>query len=280
MSASHFLRVYLAESLKTFTRGSGKATLGLAVLVALFAVAAELLASRIGSGANMNGQPLSELVKTTGSLASEWALVARNFYLLPMLLLWCAGASFASELKDHTLRELALRPVHRVTLLMAKLASLATLSLATLLITGLLSALLGVLLFGHEGEWGALALGYLLCLPTDLGLLSLGVLSALLFRSETGTVVGVVLFLMADLGLRLVLKLVGMLGLLGAGQMPGSTPGGHWADSVAAWMPGQALSIWEQPSKGWTWEPFAALVILLTASLLLSSRRIIKIDIP
>lgn len=280
MSPSHLLRIYVAECRKTFTRGSGIAALAIAAVVAILAVLVELGASRVGGDASMNGQPISQLFKATGGVAANWSLIARNFYILPLLLLWATGASVAGELKDHTLRELALRAVPRHAILAAKLASLATLSAATLIITALLASSLGMAIFGMEGEWANLALGYLSSWLADLALLSLGVLAALYFRSETGVVVGVVLFLMGDLGIRMLLKLVGMFGRITTGQDPSALTGGHWAEQVSMWMPGSALSVWEGSTKGWTWQPFLGLAILLVLSLGLSVWRLRRIDIP
>ena len=187
--------------------------------------------------------------------------------MLPLLLLWAAGASFAGELRNHTLREALARPVPRWSVLCAKLLALLTLSVATLLLTGLLSATLGGALFGFEGDWAPVVLGYLASFLSDLGLVCLGILVALLIRNVAGVVVGVTLFLLLDLGLRLALKLAGALGL-------------ETAAAVARWMPGEALAAWEGFQGEWVLSSFIGLGVLIAAALGLGLLRFYRLDVP
>jgi ABC-type transport system involved in multi-copper enzyme maturation permease subunit len=267
MNPHHFLRMYLAETRKTFTRGSAVAALGVAAAVAIVSLVAMKFAANAGSDATMNGQPLAKLFEASGGTVTGWALKARNFYVLPLLLLWATGSSFAGEIRDHTLREVAVRAVPRTAILAAKLVALLTLSAGTLVVTGLLTAVLGASFFGAEGTWLDLLGGYAASWLSDLGLLSLGTLAALYLRSEAGVVVGVTLALMADLGLRLVLKLAGVLGVTSAA-------------SITPWLPGSALGAWEGYSSGWAWEPFASVTALIVIVLGLAVWRFQRLDIP
>ena len=267
MSPRHFLAIFLAELRKTLLRGSGMAALGVAAAVGVLAVGGLAAARHLGGDAQVNGLPVDQILSFTGVTAFSWSLKARNFFLLPLLLLWATGATFAGEYREQTLRELLVRPVPRWAVLLAKLAALSVLSGLTLLVTALASGLPGAALFGVEGDWGAPALGYLASWASDLGLLALGVLASLLFRNVAGVVVGVVLFLALDLGLRLVLKLAGALGLQAATR-------------IAPFLPGEALSAWEGYDGGWDAISFAGLGVLVLLCLGLATWRLLRLDVP
>ena len=267
MTPAHFLRVYAAECRKTLGRGSGIAALGVAAGVGALAVLALAGARHLGGEAQVNGAALPDLVQFTGATALSWALKARNFYVLPLVLLWATGASFAGEIADHTLREALVRPVPRAMVLAAKLLALSTLSALTLLVSGAVAGGAGAALFGLEGAWGGVFVGYGASWLTDLGLLALGVLASLWFRSVAGVVVGVILLLMADLAVRLALKLAGALGLA-------------WAGSVVKWMPGEALAAWEGYADAWSGPAFLGLLALVAAALALAWFRLRRLDLP
>jgi ABC-type transport system involved in multi-copper enzyme maturation permease subunit len=268
MIPTHFHLMFLAELRKTLLRGSGMAAILIAAAVGLLAVAGMGLAQYLGSEAAVNGLPLDQIMDFSGVTTAGWALRARNFFLLPLLLLWATGASFAGELKDHTLRELLVRPVPRWSVLLAKLLALAVLSAITLVVTAVLSGGLGALLFGIEGEWGPLALGYLASWPSDLGLLSMGILVALLVRNVAGVVVGVVLYLALDLVVRLLLSLIGKL------------PSMELAAEIARFMPGQALAAWEGYLDAWSLTSWAGLAVLIVLCLAAALFRLMRMDVP
>ncbi len=268
MFPRHFHRLFLAELKKTLLRASGIAALLIAAAVGLLAVGGMALAEYLGAEASMNGLPLDQIIDFSGATTAGWALRARNFFLLPLMLLWAAGASFAGEFKDRTLRELLVRPVPRWAVLLAKLLALAVLSLLTLTVTALLAGGLGALLFGIEGEWGPLALGYLASWPSDLGLLCMGILVALVVRNVAAVVVGVVLYLAADLVLRLLLSLIGKL------------PSMELAGDIARFMPGEALAAWEGYLDGWSAVSWAGLGVLVVVCLALALLRLVRMDVP
>lgn len=259
--------MWLVETRKILTQGSGIAAIVVAAALGILAVLAMQRAGTMADGAVINGQPVQGLLTVSGPTAMSWALKARNFFVLPLLLLLCTGASVAGEISEHTLRETLVRPVSRTTVLLVKLAALLTLSAITLVLTGLFSAIPGAALFGATGEWGPLLLGYAASWLTDAGLLSLGILACLWIHSSGGAVVGVALFLMADGALRGVLWLAARLGATGA-------------ETIGRWMPGSALSAWEGYADAWTPSAFAGLGVLLAATLCLSLFRFSRMDIP
>ncbi len=268
MIPKHLPRIFIAELVKTLLRGSGIAAVLVAAAVGLLAVGSMAGAEYLGNEASVNGLPLEQILSFSGVTVAEWGLRARNFFLLPLLLLWATGASFAGEFKNHTLREQLVRPVPRWSVLVAKLMALSVLSALTLLVTGLLASGLGALLFGVEGEWGPVALGYLASWPSDLGLLCMGILVALLLRNVAGVVVLVVLYLALDLVARLVLTLIGKL------------PSVEVAADIARFMPGEALAAWEGYADGWNWVSFAGLGVLVVVCLSISMLRFRRMDIP
>ena len=268
MIPKHFHLMFLAELRKTMMRGSGIAAVLVAGAVGLLAVGAMGLAQYLGGEAAVNGLPLDQIMEFSGVTTAGWALRARNFFLLPLLLLWATGASFAGEIKDHTLRELLVRPVPRWSVMLAKLLALAVLSGITLVVTAVLSGGLGALLYGIEGDWWPLALGYLASWPSDLGLLCMGVVVAVLLRNVAGVVVGVVLYLALDLVVRLLLSLIGKL------------PSMELAADIARFMPGQALASWEGYLDEWVLTSWAGLAVLIVVCLGVALVRFVRMDVP
>lgn len=268
MIPKHFHLLFVGELFKTLFRGSGIAALLVAACVALLSVGAMAGAEYLGNEASVNGLPLEQIMSFSGVTVAGWGLRARNFFLLPLLLLWATGACFAGEFKDHTLREQLVRPLPRWSVLVAKLLALSVLSALTLVVTGVLSGGLGALLFGAEGEWGPVALGYLASWPSDIGLLCMGILVALLLRNVAGVVVLVVLYLALDLVARLVLGLIGKL------------PSLEVAADIARFMPGEALAAWEGYLSEWSGASFAGLGVLILVCLALSLLRFARMDVP
>jgi len=268
MIPRHFHLMFMAELRKTLLRGSGIAAILISAAVGLLAVGGMAAAQYLGGEAAVNGLPLDQIMEFSGATTAGWALRARNFFLLPLLLLWATGATFAGEFKERTLRELVARPVPRWSIVASKFLALSVLSALTLLVTAVLSGGLGALLFGIEGEWGPLALGYLASWPSDLGLLSMGILVALVVRNVAAVVVGVVLYLAADLVLRLLLSLVGKL------------PSLELAAEIARFMPGEALAAWEGYLDGWNMVSWIGLAVLITLCLGLALLRFMRMDVP
>lgn len=263
----HFPAMVLAELRAVFGRWSARGALILAVVVALLCVAGLDLVRDQAVDAQVNNMPIQSIVDMTWRGAVAWTLKARNFFVLPMLLVLATAASVSGELADHTLREALVRPVNRWAVLAAKLIALMVLSAATLLASLVPAVLGGAATFGTEGDLGPVMLGFLASWGSDLGLLVMTMALAVFVRNVGGVVVAVVMFLMADWVARLLLGLVGMIGLQAASR---------FADV----LPGAALACWEGWSDGWQWEPFAGLVALIAVSLAVALTRFQSMDVP
>jgi hypothetical protein len=125
----------------------------------------------------------------------------------------------------------------------------------------------GGALYGFSGDQlPQVMLGYLASWGRDLGLVSLALLCSTFVTSVGSTVVVVVLFLMADFGARMLLKLVGMMGMAGAA-------------TIGQFFPGAALDAWEQWSTGWTFEPFLGLFLLTAVALAGTIARLERLDV-
>jgi ABC-type transport system involved in multi-copper enzyme maturation permease subunit len=267
MIPRHFPRMVAAELRVVFGRASGRLALALALVVGVLAVALMYGAHEYGGNAQANGMPVSSLVSYSATECASWALRGRNFFVLPLVLLLCGASALGGELGDHTARELLVRPVSRASVVLAKLTALAVLSLATLVITFLPALAGGGLFFGFTPDLlPPLLLGYLASWGRDLGLLSLAFLCSTFFTNVGTSVVVVALFLMADLGARLLLKLAGMMGMASA-------------ESVAQFLPGAALDAWEHWETGWMWQPLVALLVLTVVAIVATIARVDRMDV-
>jgi ABC-2 type transport system permease protein len=266
----------LAEMRKVFTRGSGIATLIIALVVGLGAVFVYWEISRAGEGGpSLNGTPLSQVVKASGIDASGAALTARNFFVLPLFLLLASASSVGGEFSDRTLRELVVRPVSRWSVLAAKILALSSLSLLSLVLTLVPSLALGTAVFGlHPADAGADAAtvtallgGYGASFLSDLGLLVIATAASLVLPSVGGTVVAVVLVLMLDKMVGWLLKLLGMMGV-------------ESAATLVPWTLGNALGCWEGWKDGWNPAQFGALAAFVAASSAFAVARFHRMDVP
>lgn len=269
MKPAHLLALIRAEAKAIYGRGSAK----LAVVVALLCGVGVLLVLQWlhGQSANIqaNGNPINQMVEFSAPSAAGWALRARNFFVLPLVLILATAASFAGEIGDQTLREVLVRPVPRWAVLVAKTAVLASLAMLTLVVTLLPALGGGAALFGMDGSTGVVdvLLGYGASLLSDLGLIALALLASTFVRSVGGVVVAMMLVLMADMGARVVLK--GMAWV-----------GATWAEQVGHALPGNALACWE----GWTgtWDPwaFVGMAVLLVVGFGGTWLRFRRMDVP
>jgi hypothetical protein len=268
MNASHLSRMIAAETRTVFSRPSARAALALALLVGFTAIGAT---GALRDLAASNAAGPEALANLSGVGAGGWALQARNFFVLPLLLVLSAAASVAGELSDHTMRELAGRPVPRWSILLVKLASLACLSALTLVLTALPALGLGVAMFGAAAEAAPGLLdvvgGYLATFLSDVGLLLLAMLLSLFVRSVGGVVVTLTLLLLADLGLR------GLLALA-------SSFGAREADALRPWTLGNALGCWEGWSGGYDPQRFLALAVFSVVAAAASVARFRSMDVP
>jgi len=265
-----------AEIRKVFTRGSALATLAVALIVGLGAVAVLWQVERMASGGpSLNGTPVSALVSASGIDAAGGALLARNFFVLPLFLLLAGASAVGGELGDRTLRELVVRPVPRWSILVAKLVALSTLSAVSLVLTLVPSLALGTALFGLSAPDAAvdaptltaLLGGYGASFLSDLGLLAIVAAVSLVVPSVGGTVVAVALVLLVDLGLRALLSVLGMMGVTEAA-------------SLQPWTLGNALACWKGWQEGWDLAQFGALGVFVVGSIAFAVARFRRMDVP
>ncbi len=275
MIPAHFPWMVWAELRKTYTRGSGIGAVIIAGMVAIGAVGAMWYAGH-NDTAVVNGAALSDIVKMNAVEVGGWALYARNFFVLPLFLLLASASSVAGELGARTLREDLVRPIPRWSALLSRMIAASSLSAVTLLVTGALTVLPGLALFGLpvEGEvpvdyptLADLGLGYLAAFASDVGLIAISVFLSLIVRSVGGVVVTLVLILMADLAVRGVLNLMNLAQIAIAAQL-------------LPWTLGNALGCWQ----GWSteFEPmrFVAVAMVTLVAGGLAMGRLSRMDVP
>ena len=272
VSLPSFLHLFRTEARLLLSRGSTRAALVVALLVGIVPVLVGLKMQSMGPGGpSLNGVPVNQLVKLDGVTVAGWALQGRNFFVLPLFLVLATAASFAEDLHDRTLREVLLRPLSRVQLLLARWSALAALSVATLLLTCLPSLSLGLAVFGMPafGQPGVLDVvgGYAASFLSDLGLLALTTLVALFLKNAGSVVASILLLLGIDMGVRLALKGLGMLGMEGARVL-------------VPWTFADALACWEGWKGEWSIAQLVAVVAWTAGLALLASVRLRRMDVP
>lgn len=269
MNPSHLLAILRVEASAVYGRGSARLALAVALLTGIGALLAHQWLQGQAATIQANGAPVAQMVEFSGPAVAGWALRVRNFFVLPLVLLLATAASFAGEIGDQSLREVLVRPVPRVVVLFSKALVLASLAALTLLASLLPSLGGGLAVFGNEGATTVpqVLLGFAASLLSDLGLIGLGLLASTFVRSVGGVVVSLILLLMADTGIRLMLK--GMAWV-----------GADWAESVGRAMPGNALACWEGWKGGWDPWAFGGMAVLLVLTYGLTTWRFQRMDVP
>ncbi len=278
MIPAHFPKMVFAELTAVFGRASGKVALAVSVLAGTCVVVAGWYFQGLAVEMEAGGMPVKSAVDLSTRGVLSLALWLRNFFVLPMLLILATGSAFAAERGDNTLREVFVRPVPRWSVIAAKVLALMSLSGLTLVGTALPAFLGGGLLFGFGQDPDAIVLstdftaadvmlGYLASWASDLGLIFLVILASAFSARVAGVVVGVIGFLMVDMGAR------GLLGLM-------NTFGVDWAGPVGKVLPGAALASWEGYKAGWVWENLAGLSALIVVSAGISFWRYGRMDVP
>ncbi len=272
LSLPSFAQLLRTELRLLLSRGSTRAALVVALGVGIVPVLAGLKMQSMGPGGpSLNGVPVNELVKLDGVTVAGWALQGRNFFVLPLFLVLAAAASFAEDLHDRTLREVLLRPVSRVQVLVARWGALAVLSAVTLVLTCVPSVSLGLAVFGMPAFGQPTVLdvlgGYAASFLSDLGLLALTTLVALFLKNAGSVVASLILLLGVDMGARLALKGLAMLGMEGARVL-------------VPWTFADALACWEGWKGGWSIAQLLAVVAWTAGLGLLAAVRLRRMDVP
>lgn len=257
----------LAEVKAVFGRWSGRGALALALLLGLGAVGALEMADRFADNMQANGNPARQMLQTDWATAVSWSLAGRNFFVLPLLLVLAGASSLSGEMSNNTLRELLVRPVPRWSVLAAKVAALAVLSLVTLLITAISALVGGAVMFPMDGEVGPILMGFGMSWVSDLGLITMTLLVASFSRSVGGVVVGLALYLMADWMFGNLLSLLGNFGV-------------DWAPLVYDVLPGTALQAWADWGDGFELKRVGALLLLIGLTWAAATWRLERADVP
>lgn len=265
------------ELLKVFSRGSGIGALFVAVAVGVLVALAMKQVSGMQDQMSFNGQSVRGIVTFDVVQVGRWALWARNFFILPLLLLLSTAAALAGEHADRTLRELVVRPVPRWSILVAKGVALSTLSGLTILLTSTFSLALGYALLGPpaveqsiaEGgdSLSRLALGFAASWVSDLALIAVGIALSTFVRSVGGVVVSIVLLLMLDRAVWLVLKAASLLGL-------------EAADRLVQWTLVNAMGCWEGWESSFDVGQFVSVGIIIIAGWAVAIVRFGRDDVP
>jgi ABC-type transport system involved in multi-copper enzyme maturation permease subunit len=265
-----FRAMIQAELQAVFRRGSGKAALVASVLVGLVIVFGfHQVAIRAGAD---SANQARDLFDSSARGALGGALRLRNFFIIPLFLVLAVGASVSEEMHDNTLREVLIRPVNRVSVLAAKLIALCSLSAATLALTFGTTLLLGAPLLGMAEAIDAIALGYLASFGSDVGLICMALVPAVLLRGSGPVVLAVVLFLIADFTLRYAFKAIGPIAdKFGQQDLAG-------LDEIAAYFPGEALACWEGWKDGFEGAQFAGLGAIIVICIAGATARFLRRD--
>lgn len=256
-----------AEVMAVFGRWSGRGALVVALLVGLLAVGGLEMADRAAENLDANGTPAASLLVTDWSTCVAWALQARNFFVLPLLLVLSGASSLSGELKENTLREVLVRPVPRWSVIVAKVVALALLSLATLLLTATASVAGGAVMFAMDETITGQLSGFAMSWLSDIGLITMTLLVASFSRSVGGVVVGLALYLMVDWLFGTLLGFIGKLGV-------------EWAPIVQDVLPGTALQAWSDWDAGFEPKRVGALLVWTLLTWGLATWRVQRMDVP
>ncbi len=93
----HFPKMVLAELRAVFGRWAGKGALALSLVIPIVAAFAMAYVKQKATESSINGMPIEQMIDASARGVLDWALTARNLFLLPALLvLSTASASSAT----------------------------------------------------------------------------------------------------------------------------------------------------------------------------------------
>lgn len=256
-----------AEITAVFGRWSGRGALLLALIVGILAVGGLELASRFADNVNANGSPVASVLKVDWATCVAWSLQARNFFVLPLMILLAGATSLSGELGDNTLREVLVRPVPRWSVVFAKVVALSVLSLATLGITAATSLAGGAAMFPTEESITGHLTGFAMSWVSDLGLITMTLFVASFSRSVGLVAIALVLYLIGDFAFGLLLGFLANFGV-------------EWAPILLDLLPGTALGAWKDWDVGFDPKRVGALLVWIIVTWVLATVRVQKMDVP
>jgi ABC-type transport system involved in multi-copper enzyme maturation permease subunit len=278
MTLHHFFDIWRSETQKLFSRTSAKVGLVFAALLAV--VGPFMMWVAVGAQISMNNSDVSAGIEQSGAMGLMWTLwVRNNTWIMRAFLLVLVALSFAGEYGARTIREDLVRPVPRWTVPVSKWLAVGVWSVVSLCVTFAFGGLLSVIVFGFDGDWGQLLLGYGASILADLGFTSLALFIAVASRSVAGTVAGVFAYVILDWVVGLALRLVSAI----SGVFPmelGSVL--EKAITLQPFLPSSAFSVWEgfYESMDWEWRSFASLAVITVVCMVLSERVFDRLDVP
>jgi len=196
MTVGHVLAIVQAECVKLSTRLSARLGLVLAVLIG---ISMPLLLWMVNTdSAAVNGATLSESLDASAPRAALWALYLRNLWVMQAVVLLLVAQSLAGELQARTLREDLLRPVSRGAVLIAKFSAVGLFIALTLSLQYVVSSGMGLLLFGTDGPWLDVLLGYIATALGDLSFAAFAFAVTAMLRSVPATILVTMLFIVFE----------------------------------------------------------------------------------
>ena len=228
MNAGHFFTLYLTETRKLYRRLSSM--IGLA-LCAFLGVVGPLGAKFLNWGviepmnaANVakqaaGAQAAAGLSLETPLLGAHSAVAAtfgfRGFFFLPILIFIMAGLSFAAEHANRSIREYALRPVPRYSLIMSRWMALTTWVFSAVILSFVISASLGLVVVGPMAEWKSVMVQLGNALVVDWAFATLALSVAVFTRSIAATIAILIVTFVLQLGLSIGLNMLSSESLQG-----------------------------------------------------------------
>ena len=187
----------------------------------------------------------------------------RNFYVLPLLLMFCAATSIAEEKQSGWTKEALSQPISRPSYLQSKLLIAAFLSVLSLGST----ALPAMIFFPPEaGDIGQSLSAYGLCVLSDVLLIEITFLVSTFARSAGAAALYTFFAFIAEGLARLLFNLSRLLFsedhiLVDLGPQ------------ITQWMPGSIIGCWAVWKDDWTWyQPVALIAFVLLLRVLLHQR--------
>lgn len=299
MNGSRLDRLVLAELVKLSSRSSVRLGLILMVAVAVFTSGLLMVVEQSVELRDTSGMlppdpgaaaaPVAPAAAASGEHAFDftvvdamgWSLWVRNLFLFRLLLIAVISVVIAGEFSGRTLREDLLRPVSRSAVLAAKWLAISAFVVLAALLPYVVSAGMGIVIFGPGEGLGDTTTQYALSVIGDLGFMTLVMAIALAVRSVPGTIGGVMLYWVVDQLLGWSLGLAKGFKSLVEGQMV--LP--PWFENLVAlrpWLPSSAFNVHEgygTPLAA-TWESYVALGVITVVAYVVADRVFDRIDVP
>lgn len=265
MNPAILISVIFAETTKLHRRWSARGALILAAMIGLGIPVLYALVTNGPMEVSNNGEMVDMGGYRHATGVVEWALYARNFFVMRVMIVLLAAVSFAGEFQSRTLREDLLRPVPRWFVLVGKMAALIVFVVLSLVVTFGTSCVFGVVMYGVGEGWWPVVQGYVATGVTDVVFAELALCIAVLVRSVPMSIAGTVLFFVVDTAAWATLSFVYVV-IEGLKEMNPNTQFNipiwlEWVIGLRSWLPSNAFGAWTgyMESVGWDFRAFLVL---------------------